>query len=186
MCNQPCENCSEGCERAADLDVAEAMSPITDPIGLPSCSGDFGDLGNGDGELANWASGVVLGRLQDCLAAGVEARLTQEVRNLAGFLRAWSGRAKFIGEVLPANADCGKVISLAISLICLHLSDSFLKDANRGVFMGDGALDLIDLGLKFEDCVRELDLDGLRFLCVAHSKHPLTNASQRIDAGERR
>lgn len=26
MCNQPCENCSKGCERATDLDVAEAGS----------------------------------------------------------------------------------------------------------------------------------------------------------------
>lgn len=166
---------------ATDLDVTEA-SPVSDPVGLTAGSIDIGDFGDRNTELAAWTNGVVLGRLKNDFPTGVEARLTEEVSNLAAFLAAWSSRANRICEVLPFDAKLGKLVALTISSTCLHLSNALMKDLNLGVFAEDGGLYLKQIGLKFEDCVRELDLDGVRFFCVANSKHSLSNGNESLDA----
>ena len=101
------------------------------------------------------------------LLACLEARLAHEVADLVGALEQFSRRAQAIGEELPFNAQFGKLVTLLLSSMTLQLAQALLKDGDIPVLRDDGALYLQKLGLGLNDFLREVDLEGRRFLAVA-------------------
>ena len=79
----------------------------------------------------------------------------------------FSRRAQAIGEELPFNAQFGKLVTLLLSSMTLQLAQALLKDGDIPVLRDDGALYLQKLGLGLNDFLREVDLEGRRFLAVA-------------------
>lgn len=97
----------------------------------------------------------------------IEARLTGEMRGLVGALTEFSGRAKLIGEEIPANAQFCKVVTGFLVLFGLQVANALGKGMDEPVFADDGALYLKKLGLQLNDLLREVNLDGRRFLAIA-------------------
>ena len=104
---------------------------------------------------------------KDDLLASIEARLTKEVIDLAGVLRDFSGRVQLIGKELPDTAHFSQSVTSLLSLIGLQLAVALLKGSDTPLLLDDGAQYLSELGLSLEDSIRELHLDGRRFLAVA-------------------
>lgn len=120
-----------------------------------------------DSGAAEAAVGKVPPELQDALLSRVEARLAEEVRRLVGSLDQFSRRAQLIGELLPNDADFRKAVTGFLSLLCLQFAHSLRKGLDKPIFLDDGAEYLRELNLSLNDLVREISLDGRRFLAVA-------------------
>lgn len=101
------------------------------------------------------------------LLADIEARLTNEVRGLICALDQFGRRAQFIGKELPDSAHFCKSVTSLLALLGFQLANSFGKGLDLPVFFDDGAEYLRKLNLSLGDFVRELTLDGRRFLAVA-------------------
>ncbi|WP_291585822.1 hypothetical protein [Comamonas sp. UBA7528] len=104
---------------------------------------------------------------QNDLLASIEARLTEEMRGLALSLAEFGCRTKAIREEIPDSAQFCKLVAGCLPLFALQLSDAILRAPQGFTFEDDGALYLKQLGLELKDFVRELDLEGRKFLAVA-------------------
>ena len=116
--------------------------------------------------------------------ADIEARLTKEVRGLVASLVQFGGRAQLISEEVPADAQFSKLVTGFLALLGFQLAYSLGKDLDKPIFFDDGAQYLRDLGLSLNDFVREVELDGRRFMAVALIEQGLPKAEGAADAGE--
>lgn len=105
-------------------------------------------------------------QLQNSLPAGVEARLTDEVRGLIASLSEFGRRTKLISEGFP-DADPRQAIPLFLSLCSFQIAIALGEAMDGGVFVDDGREYLRKLDLRCSDLFRQLDLDGRRFLAVS-------------------
>lgn len=141
------------------------------PISSNPRAGTAGDAGRrGFGvqpDLAQTAVGEPPLQAQDALLASIEARLTQEVRGLIASLAEFGSRAQLIGEAIPDNAKFCKAVTALLSVLSLQLAHSLSQGVDLPIFLDDGAEYLRKLHLSLDDLVREIDLDGRRFLAVA-------------------
>lgn len=104
---------------------------------------------------------------QNTLLAGIEARLTNEMRGLALSLAEFARRTKAIREEIPDGADFCKLVAGFLPLTAFQLSDAILRAPQGFTFEDDGAVYLKQLGLELQDFVREFDFEGRKFLAVA-------------------
>ena len=128
---------------------------------------DFGPVCNLNLGLAQDAQGGVFGHSQDAFLASIETRLTQEMLRLVSPLREFARRSQLIREEIPNSAQFCKLVSAALPLISLHFVNAILESSKKNTFAGDGALYLKDIGLSLNDFVREIDLDGRKFMAIA-------------------
>lgn len=117
--------------------------------------------------LAEVAGCECSSEVQNALLASVEARLAEEMRGLALTLAEFGHRTKAIREELPDSAHFCKLVAGFLPLIAFQLADAILRAPQGFTFEDDGALYLKQLGLELQDFVRELDLEGRKFLAVA-------------------
>ena len=122
---------------------------------------------NGERCLTGGAEGIERVDLQHDLLAGVEARLTQEVSGLVLALHQFGSRAQAIGEEVPSSAKFCKLVTGFLGLLSLQLAYSLGKDLDKPIFFDDGRQYLADLNLSLNEFIREVDLDGRRFMAVA-------------------
>lgn len=141
------------------------------PISSNPRAGTAGDAGcRGCGvqpDLAQTAVGDPPLQAQDALLASIEARLTKEVRGLIASLAEFGNRAQLIGEAIPDNAKFCKAVTALLSVLSLQFAHSLSQGVDLPIFLDDGAEYLRKLHLSLDDLVREIDLDGRRFLAVA-------------------
>jgi len=104
---------------------------------------------------------------EDALFASIETRLTKEMRDLALVLQQFSRRAQLIGEDLPASAQFCKLVTGFLSLVSLQLAAALSQGLDEGIFLDDGRQYLAQLHLSLDDLIREVDLDGRKFMAVA-------------------
>ena len=117
--------------------------------------------------VAKAAFGEMPTEAKDALLASIEARLAQEVRGLIGSLDQFSRRTQLIGELLPDDANFCKAVTGFLGLLSLQFAYSLGKGLDKPVFLDDGAQYLRELNLSLDDLVREVSLEGRRFLAVA-------------------
>lgn len=122
---------------------------------------------DGKRRLAGGTEGVERVDLQHDLLAGVEARLTHEVRGLVLALHQFGSRAQAIGEEVPSSAQFCKLVTGFLGLLGLQLAHSSGKYLDKPIFFDDGRQYLADLNLSLNEFIREVDLDGRRFMAVA-------------------
>lgn len=148
--------------------MAEPSIPLLASVQTSSSSGHvaYGLLDDG-ARLAEVAGGKLSPEVQNALLSGIEARLTEEMRGLALTLAEFGQRTKAIREELPDSAKFCKLVTGFLPLIAFQLADAILRAPQGFTFEDDGALYLKQLGLELQDFVRELDLEGRKFLAVA-------------------
>lgn len=134
---------------------------------LASGWGDGRAVRGDNSGFAQRADGCVGVESQDALLAGIEARLTQEVLGLVASLREFSSRAQLIRKEIPEGAHFCKAVTSLLSLIALQYAESLGKSLDRPLLLDDGAEYLRKFGLRLEDSIREVTLDGRRFMAVA-------------------
>ena len=118
--------------------------------------------------LAGVADAVDASGTQDALLlADIEARLTNEVRGLIAALREFGSRAQLVCKEIPDNAHFTKLVSSSFILMSLQLAYALHKGLDKPIFFDDGVEYLRELKLCLSDFVREIDLDGRRFLAIA-------------------
>lgn len=117
------------------------------------------------------------------LLADIEARLTDEVRGLITALRQFSSRTQLISQSTPAGADFTKLVTQTLALMALQLAIALGKSLEKPVLFDDGVLYLKNLGLNLNDFVREVELDGRRFLAVALVDQQPSKLDNAADAG---
>ena len=122
---------------------------------------------------------------QNGLLAGIEARLTQEVGDLANALMAFGHATQSIREELPPGAKFGKLITGFFASLSLQFAHSMLKDRDKPLLLDDGAQYLHQLRLEMDEFVREIDVDGRRFLAVAFIEQSTAQIPERRKAGSR-
>ena len=122
--------------------------------------------------------------VEDSLAATLQARLTNEMLDLAAGLIKFARGAQTIGEELPAGAKFGKHVTLVLSCLALQFAQACLKDSNRALLLDDGALHLHELGLSVHDFLRQVDLDGRSFLAVALIDQQASQLEGRLKNGQ--
>lgn len=161
---------------------------------LPPRCGVDGSLGggNGFGELdlnlgVAAATGAVdaLDSQDALLLADIEARLTDEVRRLVAALDQFGCRSELIGKEIPDSAKFCKSVTLLLTSLSFQLAYSFGKDLDIPIFFDDGAEYLRKLNLSLSDFVRELTLDGRRFLAVALIDQQLSQLGGTADRGDK-
>ncbi|EAP1480023.1 hypothetical protein JMI38_001798 [Salmonella enterica] len=111
---------------------------------------------------------------EDNFLTGIEARLTQEVGDLADALLRFSSGTQRINKELPETSQFGKLITRFLSDGSFQLANALLKNGDKPLLLDDGALQLQELGLSLNDFIRELSLDGREFLAIALIKQHLT------------
>lgn len=118
------------------------------------------------------------------LLADIEARLTDEVRGLVSALHQFGSRAQLIGKEIPEGAQFCKSVTALLTLLGFQLAYSFGKGLDEPIFFDDGAEYLRKLNLSLGDFVRELTLDGRRFLAVALVDEKLGQVCGAGDGGD--
>lgn len=101
------------------------------------------------------------------LLAALEARLAHEVTDLVSAISQFSRGLQSISKELPVGSDFGQNVTLFFSLVSSHVTNALIQGCDKRLLIDDGAQQLRDMGLSLGDFVRELDLDGRRFLAVA-------------------
>lgn len=161
------------------------MSLFAHPIPAPNDSVVGSDL-NGMTDPASIALGRVLSKSQDAFVlTDIEARLTQEVRGLIAALTQFSRRAELIREEIPDGAEFTKLVTGSLVLISLQFAHALGKGLDKPIFFDDGAQYLRELNLCLSDFVREVDLDGRRFLAIALVDQKLGQLSSTSDGGNK-
>lgn len=122
---------------------------------------------NGDLGFAKRADEQRVVLAQDALLAGIEARLAEEVRGLVAALDQFGRRTQLIGKELPEGAHFCKAVTGLLGLLGFQFAYALGKGLDRPIFVDDGAEYLRELSLSLNDLIREVDLDGRRFLAVA-------------------
>lgn len=129
--------------------------------------------------LANGAPPVAVPvAVQDELLASLEARLADEMLNLVAALQKFSAGAQAVSKELPLSAQFGKNVTLFFSLSSLHLANALFQRPNLPLLADDGAEQLNNMCLSLHEFVREVDLDGRRFLAVALPNKPGNQVAQ--------
>lgn len=129
------------------------------------CNGlDGCDSGSG---VADGAAAVASSDAKNALLASIEARLAQEVLRLIGPVQEFGRRAQLIGKEIPDSAQFCKLITGFIGLSAFQLAYAIRQMADTPIFVDDGREYLAKLGLQLHDVIREVDLDGRRFLAIA-------------------
>ena len=118
-------------------------------------------------DTANAALGISAQDAQNTLLADIEARLAKEVLRLISPLGEFASRAQLIGKEIPESAQFCKLITGFLALSSLHVAYAIRQMADTPIFLDDGREYLAKLGLELHELVREVDLDGRRFLAVA-------------------
>lgn len=128
------------------------------------------DLGQGDSVVAGRAD-QAMGPPDDLeyrlVLSDIEAGLTEEMRRLVLALAEFADRAKLIGESVPTDAHFTKLVTQLFALLGFQVANALGKSMDRSIFFDDGRQYLADLGLSLNEFIREVDLDGRRFLAVA-------------------
>lgn len=117
------------------------------------------------------------------LLAQLEARLASEVSNLCAALSQFSRVTQGISKELPFSAQFGKNVTLFLSLGSLHVAAALLQRPDLPLLADDGAQQLEEVGLSLNDFIREVDLDGRRFLAVALIDKQARQVGQALKAG---
>ncbi|MGG6075183.1 hypothetical protein ACQSGI_24805 [Salmonella enterica] len=99
--------------------------------------------------------------------ARIETRLTEEVVNLADTLRRFSQNIRHISHELPDTSQFGKLITRFFSDSSLQVANALLKNSDKPLLLDDGVEYLRGLGIGLDDFIREIELDGRKFLAVA-------------------
>ncbi|MFG0598414.1 hypothetical protein ACF8OH_27190 [Delftia sp. WSY_9] len=146
--------------------------PVTESTAARDTAEFPGGLGRGGFNLDCPGTGVtdsVVGEdAQNALVlANIEARLAQEVRGLIGSLDQFGRSAQGIYVEIPDGAHFCKAITSFLALLSLQIAYALTKGLDKSVFFDDGAQYLRELDLDLGEFVRELTLDGRRFLAVA-------------------
>lgn len=123
-------------------------------------------------DLVNWALHTPITPQTDVsdennLLARIEARLTQEAGDLADALRRFSIRTQLINTELPDTSQFGKLITRFLSDSSLQVANALLKNSDKPLLLDDGVEYLRGLGLNLDDFIREIELDGRKFLAIA-------------------
>lgn len=147
----------------------------------PSASG-LGDfvLAVGAGQAGGGAPYPLEHRL---VFADIEARLADEVRGLIAALRQFGSRTQLISEATPAGSDFTKLVTQTFALMALQLAIALGKSMEKPILFDDGVLYLKNLGLNLNEFVREVELDGRRFLAVALVDQQAGKFNNAADAG---
>lgn len=137
--------------------------------------------------VAGIAETVDASGAQDALLlADIEARLANEVWRLVDALREFGSRAQLVCKEIPDNAHFTKLVSSSFILMSLQLAYALHKGLDKPIFFDDGVEYLRELKLCLSDFVREIDLDGRRFLAIALIDQKLGQFSSTADCGEQR
>lgn len=161
------------------------LPPGSGVVGAPSDCIRLGELNLNLG-VATTAGAVDALDAQDALLlADIEARLTDEVRGLIASLHQFGCRAELIGKEIPDGAKFCKSVTLLLTLLSFQLAYSFGKDLDTPIFFDDGAEYLRKLNLSLSDFVRELTLDGRRFLAIALIDQQLGQLGSAADRGDK-
>lgn len=149
--------------------MAKPLPPKVGRVVSTSAAGRNGGVGfDPDFGVAGAAGAKPALNAQDALVlANVEARLTEEVRRLINSLNQFSRRTQGICVEVPDAAHFSKLVTSFLGLLGLQLAHALGKGLDRPIFFDDGAEYLRELNLCLSDFVREVDLDGRRFLAVA-------------------
>jgi hypothetical protein len=118
-------------------------------------------------DLAQRTNSGVLTDVENALLAGIETRLTEGMLRLSRSLAEFGSRAQAIGMELPETAQFCKLITSLLALMGFQFAHAVIKGAEKRVFLNDGSEYLKELGLECQDFIREVDLDGRRFLAIA-------------------
>lgn len=121
---------------------------------------------------------------QHDLLTTLEARLAEEWAILAAALTRFGQAAQSISKELPAESEFGKLMLLFFSLSSLHVADALLKGADTPLLLDDGAQQLRNLGLSLQEFLREIDLDGHRFLAVSLAHQQFAQFNRAREAGQ--
>ncbi|BEO27816.1 hypothetical protein SMQC21_13960 [Serratia marcescens] len=119
---------------------------------------------------------------QENLFASIETRLAQEVLDLTDALQRFGIGTQRIHEELPATAQFSKLITSFFSMVSFQFAYALLKDRDKPLLLDDGAQQLQELGLALNDFIREIDLEGRKFLAVALIDKRLPNGTDRSEA----
>ena len=144
-----------------------SVTLLTDTAGENSPGSGTAIVLNDSARFADVTGGELSSEVENALLSGIEARLTQEVRGLALALQQFGLRTKAIREEIPSSAKFCKLVAGFFPLVAFQLADAILRAPQGFTFEDDGALYLKQLGLELQDFVRELDLEGRKFLAVA-------------------
>ena len=117
------------------------------------------------------------------LLTRLETRLADEVLDLARALHKFSAGAQAISKELPFSAQFGKNVTLFLSLCSLHVAAALLQRPDLPLLADDGAQQLKEVGLSLNDFIREVDLDGRRFLAIALVDEQAANLHKAAQAG---
>lgn len=104
---------------------------------------------------------------QGDLLATLETRLADEVLDIATALLKFGSATQAIGKELPLTSHFGKLVTVLLSSFSLQFAYALLKGKDKPLLLDDGDQHLAELGLQVEQFVREVSLDGRRFLAVA-------------------
>lgn len=121
---------------------------------------------------------------EDNLLTGIEARLAEEVSDLASALRKFGIRTQSISEELPLSSEFGKLITSFFSAGSLQLANALLQGKDKPLLLDDGAMQLHELGLSLNDFIREVTLEGRQFLAVALIKKRFPDSTDGSETGE--
>ena len=158
------------------------------PHGVRVAAAGLGRRGGSD-LRSSFAVGAVapeaLNSQDALLLADIEARLTEEVRGLVSALHQFGSRAQLIGKEIPEGAQFCKSVTALLTLLGFQLAYSFGKGLDEPIFFDDGAEYLRKLNLSLGDFVRELTLDGRRFLAVALVDQQLGQLCSTGDGGDK-
>jgi len=97
---------------------------------------------------------------QDAFLASIEARLTQEMRDLILALQQFNRRAQLISENIPDSAQFCKLVTGLVRLVSLQLAAALGQGLDQGIFFDDGRQYLAQLHLRLNDFIREIDQTG--------------------------
>lgn len=124
--------------------------------------------------MAEITSCTVFTDEENALLSSIETRLAEEMVRLVFPLREFARRSQLISKEIPDNAHFCKLVSGLLPLVALQFSNALLQSVSKRTFVKDGRLYLEHLGLSLNDFIREVDLDGKKFLAVALIERELT------------
>ena len=166
------------------MSAAASSSPSVFLEGRKPCVA----LGNGANlppMLAAGAPGVpTVSDSQHDLLTTLEARLAEEWAILAAALTRFGQAAQSISKELPAESEFGQHMLAFFSLVSLHVADALFKGADTPLLLDDGAQQLRNLGLSLQEFLREIDLDGHRFLAVSLAHQQFAQFNRAREAGQ--
>ena len=149
--------------------MAESSPICGEGVGLTSSAGRGGgsELHLNAGVAGAATAHAALDAQDALVLTNIEARLTEEVRGLVAALNQFGARAQSIGIEVPDSAHFTKLVTSFLGLLGFQLAHALGKGLDKPIFFDDGAEYLRELNLCLSDFVREVDLDGRRFLAVA-------------------